>query len=117
MTRNLDKLIADSDLVAVGHVGLITSAGSSVNAGVEIEDVLKGSLESKNIRVIFFTMGASSSPELNPGELYIFCLRALRAEESPVYGLAGDDPNAVIPSDDEVLRQIQTLVSSSGDVD
>ena len=104
------RLIASSDAVIVGRVGIMTSTGGSINAEIEVEAVLKGPLTTKELKLIYSTLGASFSPELKPGEPYLLCLRALPKQEFPVYCLAEDQPSAAIRLDKQAFGQIQTLV-------
>lgn len=116
MIPSLSNLTTVSDLVVVGRVGVITSTGGSINVEINVDKVLKGSLRNTKIRIILSTKEAAPSSELNPGKLYIFFLRPFQGDESTVYTLAGNDPNVVIPFNDEAFNEIQTLLSSK-DVD
>ena len=106
---NLINLTAASDLTIVGRVGLTTSTGGSSNAEVNVERVLKGSLSSNKVRIVFSTM-ETSSPQLEPGEIYVLFLEVLEPETS--YRLVNNDANSVIPYDDEVAKEIETLIES-----
>ena len=109
MNQKLRKLLIKSDLIVVGRIGITTSTGGSTNAEIEVEEVLKGSFENKNLRIVISTMGASSSVELTPGERTILCLRAIQ-EGMPVYGLTDDDTTALIPFDNKMFQEIKTLL-------
>lgn len=106
-----DRMTADSDLVAVGRSGLITSTGGSTNVEVELQQVLKGPPEPGTIRVAFSTMGPDAAGELVSGQLYIFFLQALRNENVPVYRLSGDAHQAVVPFSDEELQLTRDSIS------
>jgi hypothetical protein len=105
----LREFLAASEVVVVGRVGTITSTGGSLNANIEVEQVLQGSLERRKARIVLSTINRSSLPALDPKGVYVFGLRKLKDEDVPVFSLAGDDANAVITYDRDVVRYIQDL--------
>src|SRR5207253_2492978 len=100
MREKLKTMIAASDLVVVARSNLITSTGGSLNVEIEVEDVLKGARDCKTIRIAFSTMGATSPPEPEPGERYLFFLQARRNEELPAYDLIAGELDAIVSVND-----------------
>jgi len=106
--KRIREMAETSDLVIVGTSGMSTSTGGSINARIEIEEVLKGQANCKRICIVFPAIGISSSPEMEPGERYIFFLKFLGIEDIPVYGLLENEPNAIMLFNKQLLAEIQT---------
>lgn len=111
MAENLETLVASSDLVIIGRTGTMTSTGGSVNAQIEVEEVLKGPPDCERVRIVFSTMGRASGLALEPGKRYIFFLQTLQAGAANVYSFAGDDPDTAIRFKRRIAQEIRTLVA------
>ena len=109
--EKLKRMVAMSDLILVGHSGIITSTGGSVNVDIEVEEVVKGPDDCKRVRIAFQVIGTVSSPELKREDRYIFMLQVRQFEHALFYGLIQDDPNAIIPFNDKIFQEIHTLVA------
>jgi hypothetical protein len=108
----LEDRVSSSELIVIGHSGLMTSTGGSINAEIEIETVLKGSAGSRRIPLAFSTFGRMPAAEFERGERCLFFLQVLKTAVPPAYGLVGDDLRAIIPFNQRVVQEIQTLLAA-----
>ena len=108
----LEDRVNSSELIVIGHSGLMTSTGGSMNAEIEIETVLKGSTGSRRIPLAFSTFGRMPAAEFERGERCFFFLQALKTAAPPVYGLVGDDLRAIIPFSNRVFQEVQAFLAA-----
>jgi hypothetical protein len=108
----IPKWLARSELIVVGECGPIMSTGGSMNVEFEVQDVLKGTVKDKQVRVAFYVIGMASPPELRNGERYIFMLQRRQGEGAPSFGLMEDSPDSIIPFDARTAAEIERLVAA-----